>query len=195
MAEDIRTTDSDQRSVEARRREIIKEALRQSESCLWTSTMLFTWLRVVRLQNKAVVLLPVILTGLAGFSYVQEWVPAWGVALMAFLSTLIPSVAEAIDIQTHVDELKRLGAEYKALQDRFRRLAKITALGNVDAAENALAELMDRMDIARSSSLTPPRRYFEEARKQIEGGNYDFAVDLPSGETASGKGAPPQDHK
>lgn len=109
-----------------------------------------------------------------------------GVALMAFLSTLIPSVAEALEIQTHVEELKRTGAEYKALQDRFRRLAKITALGDVDEAEKVLAELMDRMDAARSSSITPPDRYRADAKKQIEGGNYDFAVDLPTGDAPSG---------
>ena len=74
------------------------EALRQPESCFWTSTMLFTWLRLVRLQHKAVILLPLILTGLAGVSFVKEWLPAWGVALMAFLATLIPSIAEALDI-------------------------------------------------------------------------------------------------
>jgi len=75
-------------------------------------------------------------------------------------------------------------AEYKALQDRFRRVARITALGDVDEAEAALAELMDRMDVARSSSITPPQRYFDAARKQIEGGHYEFTVDLPVG-TAS----------
>lgn len=187
MAENLRTPDPDLRTVEARRHEIVKEALRQSESCLWTSTMLFTWLRVVKLHHKTVILLPVILTGIAGFSYAKEWLPAGSLAIIAFLSTLIPSIVEVLDIQTQVDELKRVAAEYKALQDRFRRLARITALGNVDEAEKALAELMDRMDVIRSSSITPPQRYFEKARQQIEGGHYDFAVDLPTGETPSGK--------
>jgi hypothetical protein len=91
MAEDLRGEDPGQRAVEARRREIVKEALRQPESCFWTSTMLFTCLRLVRLQHKAVILLPLVLTGLAGVSFVKEWLPAWGVALMAFLATLIPS--------------------------------------------------------------------------------------------------------
>ena len=186
MAEDFRGEDPGKRAVEARRREIVKEALRQSESCLWTSTMLFMWLRRVRWQHKIITLAPIVLTALAGFSYVKEWLPAWAGALMAFLSTLIPSVAEALDIQTHVEELKRAAAEFKALQDRFRRLAKITALGNLDEAEADLAELMDRMDTVRSSSITPPERYFEKAREKIEGGNYDFAVDLPTGETPSG---------
>jgi len=187
MAENLRGEDTGQRALEARRREIVREALRQSESCLWTSTMLFMWLRRVRWQHKIITLAPIVLTAIAGFSYLKEWLPAWGVALMAFLSTLIPSITEALDIQTHVEELKRVSGDYKALQDRFRRLARITALGNVDKAEADLTELMDRMDAVRSSSITPPERYLKKARKKIEGGDYDFAVDLPTGETPSGK--------
>jgi hypothetical protein len=117
----------------------------------------------------------------------KEWLPPLAVAVIAFLATLIPSISEALDIQTHVEELKRTAAEYKALQDRFRRLARITALGEVDKAEEVLAELMDRMDAVRGGSITPPNRYREDAKKQIEGGNYEFAVDLPTGETPSGK--------
>lgn len=39
--------------------------------------MLFTWLRRVRAQRKAVILAPIVLTALAGFSYLEEWLPAW----------------------------------------------------------------------------------------------------------------------
>jgi hypothetical protein len=85
-----------------------------------------------------------------------------------------------LKIETSVEETSRLAAEFKALQDRFRRLARITALGEMDKAEADLAELMDRMDVARSASVTPPKKYFAEARKQIENGHYDFAVDLPT---------------
>ena len=106
-------------------------------------------------------------------------------AVIAFLAALIPSIAEALDVQTHVDELKRVAAEYKALQDHFWRLARITALSDVDEAEKVLAELMNRMDAVRSSSITP-QRYLNHARRQIESGNHDFAVGLLTGETPSG---------
>ena len=187
MAEDLRNPMPDPRPLERRREEIVKEAMRQSESCLFTSTVIYIWLRRVRIQHKAVFLLPIIITAIAGVGYFQEMAPPWMVAVVAFLATLIPSLADALDIQTHVDELKRLAAEYKSLQDRFRRLARITSLGDVDKAEEALGELMDRMDIARSSSLTPPQRYFKRARREIEGGNYDFAVDIATGQTLSGR--------
>jgi hypothetical protein len=77
-----------------------------------------------------------------------------------------------------VDEIARLAADFKALQDRFRRVAKITALGDVDEAEAALAELMDRMEVARSSSITPPEKYFEAAQRKIRDGHYGFEIDL-----------------
>ncbi|KQP94120.1 hypothetical protein ASF60_13530 [Methylobacterium sp. Leaf113] len=57
-------------------------------------------------------------------------------------------------------------------------MAHITVLGDVDKAEGALGELMDRMDVARSVSVTPPERYFAMARKKIEGGHYSFEADV-----------------
>lgn len=187
MAEDLWIPDPDPRAVEVRRREIVKEALRQSESCLWTSTMLFTWLRQVRFQRQVFVAAPIVLGALASFAVLKEVTPTWVIAVLSLLASLFPALADALKIETSVDEKSRLAAEYKALQDRFRRLARITALGDVDEAEKALAELMDRMEVVRSTSVTPPPSYLDAARKQIEGGHYDFTVDLPTGDTPSGK--------
>ena len=39
---------------------------------------------------------------------------------------------------------------------------------------------MDRMEVARSSSLTAPERYFLKARDKIKAGHYDFEVDGPT---------------
>ena len=179
MAENLRSPNTDLRPVEARRQEIVKEALRQTESCLWTSTILFTWLRRVRIQRQIFVAAPIVFGALASFAVLKDIAPTWVIAVLALLASLFPALADAFKIQTSVDEVTRLAAEFKALQDRFRRLARITSLGDVTEAEKALAELMDRMDVARSTSLTPPQSYFEAARKQIESGHYDFAVDHP----------------
>jgi len=123
----------------------------------YTSTMLYIWLRRVRLQQRIITLAPVVLTGLAGFSFAKEWLPAWALAVLALLATLIPSVAEKLEIETHADELKRSAAEYKSLQDRFRVLAKIIAKGGVQAAQ-------------------------QEAK--IKAGHYDFSVDISLREAA-----------
>ena len=177
MAEDIRNTSADL-LVERRRAEIRAEALRQQESCLYTSTMIYMWLKPVGRQHKAVILIPIVLTALAGFGYIKALSPAWLVALMGFIATLVPSIAKALDIETHVGELKRLAGEYKSLQDRFRQLAQIGVHREIGEAEAKLNELMDRLDVVRSVSLTPPERYFQKAQQKIKSGHYDFSVDL-----------------
>lgn len=180
MAEDIRTPDPDPRDlIEQRRREIVAEARRQEESCLYTSTSLFVWLRRVRLQKQVFVAAPIVIGGLAGLSILQDWFYGAIAAVLAFTASLFPALADALKVETSVDQAAKLAAEFKALQDRFRRLANITALGDVDMAEETLAELMDRMDMARSVSITPPEWAFKEAQKKVEIGDYDFAVDQP----------------
>ncbi|TBD22983.1 hypothetical protein [Rhizobium ruizarguesonis] len=177
MAEDIRASHSDPGSIEERRRAIIAECKRQEESCLYTSTTLYIWLRRVRRQKQFFVAAPIVIGGLAALSILQDRGWDWIVAILTLIASLFPALADALQFETSVDEISRLAAEFKALQDRFRRTANITALGDVRSSEDDLAELMDRMDIARSSSTTPPEWAFKEAQQKIEEGNYNFAVD------------------
>lgn len=177
MAEDIRPANSDPRVIEQRRAAVIAECRRQEESCLYTSTTLYIWLQRVRLQRQIFVAAPIIIGGVAGIAILKDLLPDWVVAVLAFLASLFPALADGLKIETSVDEITRLAADFKALQDRFRRTANITALSDVDTAEQTLAELMDRMDVARSSSITPPEWAFEGARRKINAGHYSFAVD------------------
>src|SRR5215203_7369044 len=125
MAEDFRPQDSDPRLAPERRTEIIKECFRQSESCLYTSTSLYIWLRRVRWQNQIFIVAPIILGGIAGLTVLKGTISDWGIALLAFAASLFPALADALKMQTSVDEITRLAAEYKALQERFRQTANI----------------------------------------------------------------------
>lgn len=179
MAENIRGSNPNPRPIDDRRRAIIAECRRQEESCLYTSTTLYIWLRRVRRQKQFFVAAPIVIGGFAGLSILQEWGLEWVMAVLAIIASLFPALADALKFETSVDEISRLAAEFKALQDRFRRTATITALGDLQAVEDALAELMDRMDIARSSSITPPESAFNEAQRKIAEGHYDSSVDQP----------------
>lgn len=167
--------------TDARTKAIAEEARRQEESCLYTSTSFYLWLRQVRLQKQIFVVAPIILGAIAGFSAFREHVPAVLVASLTLIASLFPALADALKITTSVDEITASAATFKALQDRFRRLATITVLSDIDTAETALGELMDRMDVARSNSITPPERYFTAAQAKIKSGDYDFSVDLAAG--------------
>lgn len=177
MAENIRAADSDPRLIEERRAAVIAECRRQEESCLYTSTTLYIWLRRVRLQKQLFIAAPIIIGGIAGLAILKQWLPDWFMALLAFLASLFPALADGLKIETSVDEIAHLAADFKALQDRFRRAASITALSDIDGAEQTLAELMDRMDLARSNSITPPEWAFEKAQRKIDAGHYNFAAD------------------
>lgn len=156
---------------------IATEARRQEESCLYTSTSHYLWLRHVRLHNTFFIVAPIILGALAGFSVLKDLAPDWVVAALALLASLFPALANGLKIQTSVNEIAASAASYKSLQDRFRQLATIGVLSDIDEAEAELRDLMDRMDVARSTSITAPEKYFKFAREKIEGGHYDFAVD------------------
>jgi hypothetical protein len=179
MAKDIRGSNPHSRPIDVRTRAIIAECRRQEESCLYTSTTLYIWLRRVRRQKQFFVAAPIVIGGFAGLSILQDWGLEWVMAVLAIIASLFPALADALKFETSVDEISRLAAEFKALQDRFRRAATITASSDPQAAEDALAELMDRMDIARSSSITPPESTFKEAQRKIAKGDYDFSVDRP----------------
>jgi hypothetical protein len=134
---------------------------------------------ISRSQKQVFVAAPIVLGGIAGIALLKNALPDWLMALLAFLASLFPALADGLKIETSVDEITRLAAEFKALQDRFRRAATITALSDVDAAEETVSELMDRMDLARSSSITPPEWAFKKAQRKIDAGHYSFAVDNP----------------
>lgn len=160
-------------------RAIATEAKRQEESCLYTSTSLYLWLRLVRVQNKVFIIAPIVLGALAGFSVLKDAFPAEVTATLALLASLFPALANGLKIQTNIDEIASNAAAFKSLQDRFRQLAEITVPSNAEQGESELKDLMDKMDLARAISITPPERYFEKARKKIEAGDYSFAVDTP----------------
>lgn len=156
---------------------IAKEARRQEESCLYTSTSLYLWLRQVRRQNTIFIVAPIVLGALAGFSILKDAFPDWVTATLALLASLFPALANGMKIQTSIEEIAANAAAFKSLQDRFRQLAEITAPSGDEGAQIELSELLDKMDIARANSITPPERYFEKARKKIEAGDYSFSVD------------------
>lgn len=157
---------------------IAKEARRQEESCLYTSTSLYLWLRQVRRQNTIFIVAPIVLGALAGFSILKDVFPAWVTATLALLASMFPALANGLKIQTSIDEIAANASAFKSLQDRFRQLAEITATSGDESAQSELRELTDKMDVARANSITPPERYFEKARKKIEAGDYSFAVDV-----------------
>lgn len=157
--------------------ELIRECARQAESCLYTSTSMYLWLKSIRFWSRFMIVASILIGGFAGLAVLRESFPPWVAAVLTLIAGFFPAIYESLKIKGHTDEIARAAAQFKILQDRFRQAANIIATRELSDLEDEFSKLMERMDAARAGSLTPPQRFFEAARKRIEGGDYDFSVD------------------
>ncbi|MDR4470408.1 MAG: hypothetical protein MRJ68_19280 [Nitrospira sp.] len=157
---------------------LIAECKRQEESCLYTSTALFEWLKSLRLWKRVFILAPIILGALATWPLFNDRSDfQWITGTCALLAGLSPAIYKGLDLDVSLDVVTKHAHLFKVLQDRFRVAWTVTALASSADFRKEFDALMNRMDEARSSSLTPPERFFEKARVKIQAGHYDFTVD------------------
>jgi hypothetical protein len=157
---------------------LIAECKRQEESCLYTSATIFEWLKSLRRWRIAFVVLPLVFGGLATWPLLAK--PPeyeWMVSACALLAGLMPAIYKALNFDVSLDVLAKHAHEFKILQDRFRQAAGITALAGFPEFSAQFSTLMDRMDKARESSLTPPEYFFKRAQRKIAAGHYQFEID------------------
>src|SRR5437660_3798890 len=82
-------------SMASQNAELALECKRLSESCLYTSTALFIWLRFVRITKAVFVIVPLALGSIAGWQLLKEsGAPTARVftSVCAFLAGLLPTV-------------------------------------------------------------------------------------------------------
>lgn len=157
---------------------MVNECKRQEESCLYTSVTLFEWLKALRCWRVVFVVVPIILGAVAtvpliAHSHDYEWLTA----ISAFLAGVFPAIYKALDLDVSLKNVADNAHMFKVLQDRFRQARTVTALGSAEDFNIQFDELLNRMDAARSSSLTPPERFFLQAKRKIDAGHYGFEVD------------------
>jgi hypothetical protein len=163
--------------------ELVQECRRQSESCLYTATSLFIWLRVLRSIRIAFIVSGLVCGTLASKLALLPNDPAvistgW-IALLAFLAGILPALYSALKFDSCLEQAIRLAAEFKNLQDRFRQTALFGVHQSVVQFETAFNQVMERMEQARRPSYTAPEWCFKIAQKKVQGGDYSFDVDAP----------------
>lgn len=164
--------------MDDRTQNLIAECKRQQESCLYTSTMIFEWLKWLRCCRVVFVVAPIILGGLATWPLLTKQAGMeWITGVCALLAGLTPAVYKALELDVNLDALTKDASQFKVLQDRFRLSWSVTALGAFDTFRTEFDSLMERMDAARAHSLTVPDRFFKKTQKKINSGDYDFRVD------------------
>ena len=163
---------------------LVAECKRQEESCLYTSTTLFEWLKCMRVVKVIFVVAPIILGGVAAWPLLSNQnAYKWVTGVCALLAGFAPAIYKALDLDVNLNLIAKQANVFKTLQDRFRQARTVTALGAFEEFEEEFDRLMARMDDARASSLTAPERFFRKAQAKIDAGHYDFAVDAKTGQT------------
>ncbi len=178
MAKDLRAPDSAEAVMDECTQNLTDECKRQEESCLYTSTALFEWLKALRLWRFVFVVSPIVLGGVAAWPLLEQRAGyEWVTAVCALLAGIAPAIYKALDLDKNLAAIARHANGFKVLQDRFRQAWRVSSLGPPDAFKKEFETVMSRMNRARSSSLIPPERFFKRAQRKIRGGHYDFGVD------------------
>lgn len=160
--------------------EMIAECKRLAESCLYTSTTLFIWLRCLRWFRVGFVILNLLCGGLAGWSILKATAdPGYKLlgAVFALLAGVLPAIYAALKADDGLAKCAVLAGEFKNLQNRFRQAATIDSKKSPEEFESVFRRLMDRLERARGHSYTAPEWCFNRAQKKIKDGHYDFDVD------------------
>ena len=180
MAKDSRISNSNSEHASNIVEELINECKRQEESCLFTSTIFYLWLRNSRIIRICFIVVPIILASVGTWSFLNRFDNLWiltGTALSTLLAGVTPAIFNALNLDSHVELIAKQAAIFKCLQDRFRQCWKISSQEPLAEFKTKFEMLMNQMDAAREQSITPPERYFKKARMKIESGHYAFQAD------------------
>jgi hypothetical protein len=160
--------------------ELIKECRRQEESCLYTSTTLYHWLRSIRLWRSTFIAAPIILGSVGSWALlkgVQAPLVVWFTAACSLLAGMFPAIFKALELDGRVADVSQQAALFKNLQDRFRQAANFGVSKSIVDVQTEFEALMKQLEAARTASITPPERFFRSAQRKIKTGHYDFSVD------------------
>jgi len=164
--------------MEQRTKEIVTECRRQEESCLYTSTALFQWVKEVKLYRMLFITAPIVLGSVASARiFLKDPDYDWMIAICSLLAGLFPAIFKALDLDVSIKAISDSATRFKNLQDRFRQAACIGPTGKLDDLEADFKQLMERMEDARQANLAIPNRHFEAAQGIVKKGSYDFSVD------------------
>lgn len=157
--------------------ELAQECKRLEESCLYTSTSLFIWLRLLRCLKIFLIIAPIILGALASLQLLKDGRYADVAAVSSFLAGLLSSVYAALKLDKHIEECVKYSAEFKNLQDEFRRAANVVVYKPFGEFEDAVKQLTGKLENARLASITPPEWVFWLAQRKVKSGDYSFDAD------------------
>lgn len=157
-----------------RRTALVRECRDEEESCLFTSTSFFIWLRWLK-SVRAVLWAGGAAGSLIAASHILrgDEEHRFIVALAALAGVLLPGLVRALRLDAAIRDYSKAAGTFKNLQGEFRRLASIWSHKEPPQFEEEARRAFVAMNEARKPSLTPPEICFWLARRKIKMGHYN----------------------
>lgn len=174
--------------MEDKTKTLALECKRLSESCQYTSTSIYVWLKCLRWAKIFFTATPLILGSLSSWKLLTS--PDIQsirnmVAIFAFLAGLLPSIYAALKFDERLEKYIHASGEFKNLEHRFRKLALVDSLKPFNEFEDEYKSIMQRYEQLSSLSLTTPEWCFRRAQKKVKSGDYTFDIDLDTNKRES----------
>jgi hypothetical protein len=106
MAKNLRAPDSANGMIDTRTQNLIDECKRQEESCLYTSTALFEWLKHLRCWKLFFVVAPIVLAAVAAALPNLSSGLGWLAAICALIAGIATAVYKARQPRPHIQDRK-----------------------------------------------------------------------------------------
>lgn len=173
MAEDLRHDDIVD-GLRAAHAALIAECEREEESCLYTSTSFYIWLRTLKMIRAGLWMLGAIgsIASANGILRSQQGYPII-LASLAIAGALMPGIIKGVQLDTTIRDYAGAAAVFKNLQGEFRRLARVWSNKPFPEFEAEARRAMKAMNDAQKPSLTPPEWCFRWAQAKIKRGDYE----------------------
>jgi hypothetical protein len=173
VAEDLRHDDTAD-GLRTAHAALIAECEREEESCLYTSTSFYIWLRTLKAIRAACWVAGAIGSIVSANSILrgQQRYPII-LAGFAIAGVLMPGLIKAVQLDTTIRDYAAAAASFKNLQGEFRRLATVWSNKPFPEFETEARRAIKAMNDARKPSLTPPEWCFRRAQRKIKRGDYE----------------------
>ena len=112
--------------MEERTQNLIDECRRMEESCLYTSTTLFEWLKSLRRWKLFFVVIPIVLGGVATWPLLAKQDGyKWVTGICALLAGMAPAIYKALDFDVNLNSVaqvrKRISSSRKPVIRKVRK--------------------------------------------------------------------------
>ena len=173
MARDFRHDDPADAALIAARAALIEECQREEESCLYTSTSFYIWLRALKTTRAILWVL-----GAAGSIVSAKSILGGAqehpilMAGLALAGILMPALVKVVRLDSAIKDYAAAAASFKNLEGEFRRAARVWSNKPFAEFEADARKIFRGMSEARKPSLTPPEWAFRCAQRKIKRGDY-----------------------